>query len=310
MLHCDSLTRINPNPDPTNNDDLGTRISSIAREKGQNMKKVAGGSACGYCGQHELESAPLALCLRCKLVSYCSKDCQAVHWRREPGGHKEFCLALEQRTPAAAQEANPKRFAADEDEFIICTADLDAEATMTLECSHRFHAKCIKLQKAVSDLKACPTCRGELKEQKPRKTPEMTLLAAIQLDRAMHGLELQGMLSWANLSESHQRAMDRIIKTLNREAGPDRNRQEAQLCLAVAYQNGEGIPRDYKLALQWYHKAAKQGHAEAQYQIGVMHKHGFGVKASPMEAKRCFRKAANKGNVNAPINAQKELEEM
>jgi hypothetical protein len=52
--------------------------------------------------------AALALCLRCKIVPYCSKDYQAAHWRRDPGGHKQFYLTQEQRTPAAAQKANPK----------------------------------------------------------------------------------------------------------------------------------------------------------------------------------------------------------
>ena len=156
------------------------------------MKKADGGSECGNCGRREQKSAPLASCSRCKLVAYCSQDCQAAHWRRLPGGHKQFCLTLEQRTPAAAEEASPKGASAAVNECTICLTDLEAEATTTLECSHRFDAKCIEIQKAVSNLKAYPTCRGELKEQKPKKNPVMTFLAALQLRTVMAGLEKQG----------------------------------------------------------------------------------------------------------------------
>jgi hypothetical protein len=44
-------------------------------------------------------------------------------------------------------------------------ADLDAEAAMALECPYRIHSKRVELQRAVRNLKAPPSCRGELKEQ-------------------------------------------------------------------------------------------------------------------------------------------------
>jgi hypothetical protein len=32
-------------------------------------------------------------CARCRSVSYCSKDCQVIHWKK--GGHKLLCVAVE-----------------------------------------------------------------------------------------------------------------------------------------------------------------------------------------------------------------------
>ena len=70
-----------------------------------------------------------------------------MHRRRLPGGHKQFCLTPKQHTPAAAQEVNTKGAAVADNECTICIEDLDAEGTMTLKCSHRFHAKCSEVQK-------------------------------------------------------------------------------------------------------------------------------------------------------------------
>jgi TPR repeat protein len=35
---------------------------------------------------------------------------------------------------------------------------------------------------------------------------------------------------------------------------------DAQYNLALMYNNGEGVPQDYALAVEWYRKAAEQGY--------------------------------------------------
>ena len=39
---------------------------------------------------------------------------------------------------------------------------------------------------------------------------------------------------------------------------------EAQHLLGLMYYMGQGVARDYKLAMQWHRKAAEQGKADAQ----------------------------------------------
>ena len=39
--------------------------------------------------------------------------------------------------------------------------------------------------------------------------------------------------------------------------------------LVSCMSSGDGVTQDYEKAVQWYQKAADQGHAEAQYNIGV-----------------------------------------
>ena len=57
---------------------------------------------CGNCGA--LEDPPdikLTACARCHMVYYCGRACQVQHWKRKPGGHKQFCVTPEERRPGA-----------------------------------------------------------------------------------------------------------------------------------------------------------------------------------------------------------------
>ena len=54
------------------------------------------------------------------------------------------------------------------------------------------------------------------------------------------------------------------------------------------YANGQGVKQDYFKAVEWYQKAADQGHAAAQYNLGIMYKNGLGVKQNYTKAKDYF----------------------
>ena len=51
----------------------------------------------------------------------------------------------------------------------------------------------------------------------------------------------------------------------------------AQLNLGYMYDNGYGVPQDYKEAVKWYLRAAEQGSDRAQYNLGLMYDVGYGV---------------------------------
>ncbi|WP_244062436.1 tetratricopeptide repeat protein, partial [Aeromonas caviae] len=51
----------------------------------------------------------------------------------------------------------------------------------------------------------------------------------------------------------------------------------AQSSLGSMYDNGKGVPQDYKQAVTWFRKAAEQGHAYAQFSLGSMYHEGNGV---------------------------------
>ena len=147
----------------------------------QSKKKVAASSrACANCGALEDPSdMPLSACSRCHIVSYCSKPCQANHWKQKPGGHKQFCVTPDERRPGAAQpdrnpsvpttgmvQANdfpePISTRAKCDECAICLEPLDPSSTgdCTHRCSHAFHVPCSAGLRPFGIKPVFPMCRA------------------------------------------------------------------------------------------------------------------------------------------------------
>jgi TPR repeat protein len=58
----------------------------------------------------------------------------------------------------------------------------------------------------------------------------------------------------------------------------------AQLNLGFMYDNGFGVPQDYKEAIKWYRRAAEQGNDRAQYNLGLMYDNGDGVPQDYVQA--------------------------
>ncbi len=70
---------------------------------------------------------------------------------------------------------------------------------------------------------------------------------------------------------------------------------DAQFNLAQAYKLGRGVPSDLKIAQDWYHKAAAQGHLKAEDALGlIMFQNGERQKAMPY-----IEKSANRGDARA-----------
>jgi uncharacterized protein len=58
----------------------------------------------------------------------------------------------------------------------------------------------------------------------------------------------------------------------------------AQNYVGFMYDNGEGVPVDYKQAAEWYSKAAEQGNAIAQHNLAMMYGNGLGVQQDWVQA--------------------------
>ncbi|KAK3842082.1 MAG: hypothetical protein J3R72DRAFT_523840 [Linnemannia gamsii] len=78
---------------------------------------------------------------------------------------------------------------------------------------------------------------------------------------------------------------------------------ESQNSLANFYKYGlEGVSRNDKLAMEWYSKAAEQGHAEAQFRMGGYYSEGFAVPKDYAKAMEWFLKSARQGNCDAQFS--------
>ena len=90
------------------------------------------------------------------------------------------------------------------------------------------------------------------------------------------------------------------------------------LCISASAQTAEELfdkgcgylaDGNYTKAVEYFQKAAEQGHAEAQYNLGVCYYFGQGVTKSYPEAVKWLKKAAAQGHSDA-INILKQLGEM
>ena len=77
---------------------------------------------------------------------------------------------------------------------------------------------------------------------------------------------------------------------------------EAQLALAQAYEDGNGLAQSDEKAVNWYRKAEEQGSADAQNSLGVMYRLGRGAERNKEEAVKWYQRAAHKKNAKAMFN--------
>ena len=77
---------------------------------------------------------------------------------------------------------------------------------------------------------------------------------------------------------------------------------EAQAELAFIYGQGQGVPQDYAMAIEWYQRAAAQGNAAAQNNLGVIYREGQGVPKDYTKAIEWYQRAAAQGNAEAQNN--------
>ena len=73
----------------------------------------------------------------------------------------------------------------------------------------------------------------------------------------------------------------------------------AQWRLGMAYEEGEGVPKDNAKSVKWYTKAAEQGDASAQRKLGDIYANGEGVPVNDGTAVEWYTKAAEQGDAFA-----------
>jgi hypothetical protein len=74
----------------------------------------------------------------------------------------------------------------------------------------------------------------------------------------------------------------------------------SEYLVAIQYQKGDIVPRDFVQAADWYRKAADQGYALAQYRLGLLYQQKeSGIMKDDAQAATWLRKAADQGNAPA-----------
>ena len=71
---------------------------------------------------------------------------------------------------------------------------------------------------------------------------------------------------------------------------------DSQFNVALMYENGIGVDKGAKKALEWYRKASHQGSSAAQFNLGVLYENGRGTKVDFAAANEWYRAAAVQGD--------------
>ncbi len=74
---------------------------------------------------------------------------------------------------------------------------------------------------------------------------------------------------------------------------------EAQLEVAMSYQEGKGTEKDFAAAQKWFLRSAEQGNASAAFWVGMGHTLGSGAERDPVLAVTWYKKAAYGGHAFA-----------
>ena len=127
---------------------------------------------CANCcvGAGDRSDLLLKACSRCRLVYYCSKPCQLLHWKK--GGHKRFCVAVGDRkliksnTTKQIEEiptkcSQPVSDLVSFDDCAVCLEPLNISACV-LACGHVFHHDCVAGVQFFGLSQKCPLCRSDL----------------------------------------------------------------------------------------------------------------------------------------------------
>jgi len=125
---------------------------------------------------------------------------------------------------------------------------------------------------------AIPACRAALAEH-----PD-SARAAYQLARALHK---KGSLA----------AYEEAAKLYRRTA--DAGNALAAHNLGAMYDNGQGVAKDYLVALELYEKAAVKGFAQSMVSIGLHYGSGQGVEKNVTTAREWYEKAVAAGEASA-----------
>ena len=183
-------------------------------------KKLDAASApeCANCAAMDLA---LNACARCRLVSYCSKACQAQHWKK--GGLKERCVAVADRKPAEQTEDRSVELSLD---CAICLGAMAEASACRLPCGHLYHGACVEGLRKFGVRQACPLCRADLPAGAEKLFDEACCRYVV-----IERLVASGSASWASLSRAHQKEMGEVVRMF-REAA-DQGHVDAQFNLGV-----------------------------------------------------------------------------
>ena len=226
-------------------------------------------TVCANCSKAESDDIKLKRCTACKIVRYCSRDCQVAHRPR----HKKVCKKrLVELFEEDLFKEHPER-----PECPICMLPLPFDE------SHRvFHSCCGKL--------LCSGCVHAKRKEDVRSGKEWKDCGACAFCRTPS-------------STTGKQIIDQLKR------GIDRNDAPSMEQLATKYMNGKvdcsgriEFQKDLEKAKELYQKAGELGYAEAYGWLGMIYNGYDGREKDAKKAKHYWTLGAIGGNLYARYN--------
>jgi len=221
---------------------------------------AAAADVCANCGREGGDGTKLKSCRACLLVEYCSVDCQKAH-RKD---HKAACKkrVAELKDEQLYSQGHERV----EDDFcpiytLPIPLPMEKHASLNVCCMKKVCNGCGLAFALKSKKLDCPFCRAPM-------------LTDNELARVQARVDANDPAAITLLGDFHyfgqhglERDVQRTIR-LWREAA-DRGSSEAQMKLGNCYCNGDGVTLDEAKGLQYWGKAACQGHLAARHNLGA-----------------------------------------
>jgi len=220
-------------------------------------------SVCANCGKGEEDSDKLKACTACKLVKYCSRECQIAHRPQ----HKMECRKR------AAELHDEKLFTQQiiDEDCPICFIRIPFLHTgkryMTCcgkeICSGCFYAPVYDNQGNIVTKKSCPFCRTPTPTSEEEATERLKKRVEAGDAIAIHNLGLCHQEGSRGYSQNYDKALELWHRAV------DLGNTDAYCDIAVSYNNGLGVEVDKKKTKYYYELAASRGCVMARRNLGT-----------------------------------------
>ncbi|EJK67449.1 hypothetical protein THAOC_11512 [Thalassiosira oceanica] len=216
--------------------------------------------ACANCGKHGSGAAKLKICTACRVVKYCSVDCQKAHRKQHKRACKQRAAELEDERLYNQGHERPEG-----DSCPICALPIPPSVN-----EHSgFNACCMKriclgcnLAAKKRGMAGCPFCRTPSPENEADVLVMVTARVEKKDPAAINFLGEQYCFGNFGLQMDMQRAVG--LWTDAAELGS----VEALFNLGTTYYFGKGVGNDETKAVEFYKKAAMKGNIGSRYQLG------------------------------------------
>ena len=225
------------------------------------MNKVEG--SCANCGKGEEASIDLKSCAACKMVKYCSRDCQAAHRPQ----HKKDCKKRAKELHDEKLFEQPPQL----EDCPICMIRLPTLVTgsVYMNCCGKFVCRgCVYAVQSRALLarnkdQLCPFCR----------TPNPSTVEEIikRFEKRIDLNDADAMFDlgtfYSNGDKGLPQNMAKALELWHRAA--EFGCALAYANIAYCYRNGRGVDVDEKKAMHYYELAAMLGSAHARHNLGA-----------------------------------------